>query len=1229
MPVSAQSAVQQLRNSDPVKFKNLTDEEVYRYARRNYPNEDILDWPDANYTAPKPLTDVDPFEKQKSKTSENDFMDIFNFYGIDDESPFLARLAYSRSLQGMADDLMRGEERFTFDRQPELYEEALAGIASFIMPLDLLSMGIGSIGAKALLKSPVGKSLIPSASKYITKAIAPTMPKIKPSTINATFNNVLAAEARFIPFEAAKSNLYARTLHMRDPSIEGPLSSDEIMKETYAGIVHGGIMGVMGGVASPFLAAKHSRILNVKKRLESQKVLTGQSQKQLETLTKAMKFTGKGAQFATDVGMLTAGDVVGTQLAYGQTKTIEEMFYSLATMGTFRGVMGVMNFGLDKTVLGPIERANTAYREAFDLKSKELESLQNVADNVNSKSKAAKDSQVEAQKTSNSTDDLTDSIVSDIAESRKKFEESSAGKTYEKLKLKVQEHQAALKGMEELGEDPAKMAKFSQQFLQKNMELFLEVIEYVDNSPSKTRLADVDEMISWKRSRNEQANNILAQSQANVASEARVLAAKLQSRGVKTISFDIDNSGVRKDYTIEEFGAKLKEAGKSPEEINLIEAQIFDEKLKTLGDADAPSADLTRKETSFINEIRESDDTFESKINSLKPGQQQSNLKESLKASKEIEDKINKVRNKEILQELSDDERKIAISNYKLINTFVRQTDNATQTKGVASYQKYVKEIIKFADWMTEKYPGSKINDTRLSDWTEFVTEVNSIVRSGALKKLADNFKTYEILANRLNKTTDESFLLQTAKGKDFKESTKAGISAENVKDDLITVTMSKVGAEKKIPIQDVKSKSTAGQSGESTKTLINSIKNLVKKTANQVIGEDKKLHQILFFARTKTGEKGKAGAADTRNFDKNSAISSTTFTQLSKSIFGIGGSDFRKAMSTWVSTKYGPTSKQAALVDLFGLGHAQSKNLEKVQQAYIADLKENSELGFKEYSKLLKEFQKVVFDSKNSIKLEQMFKNKSFKQLKKYGISDVGLKDKTGVTVHQLKKGFERLTELKKLADSDDFISFTTDGTVLRDVDLNSETAKKSISFRIHKDVLEGMFRTALEGSTRITELFAITKNFLNVPVTGTPKSIQQKPIESLLRKIKFGVGSEIDDDLISLSGDKLVRPKNETNKLTISSDDSIDKLKQKASVLIKDKDFDAPVKTGDEPVDRSNEKIRRGELNLLLRVSGLTKLEAAKVMDMKNIDIKKMLNHPLVDEGVLNKITKNMECG
>ena len=44
MPVSAQSAVQQLRDSDPVKFKNLTDEEVYRYARRNYPNEDILDW---------------------------------------------------------------------------------------------------------------------------------------------------------------------------------------------------------------------------------------------------------------------------------------------------------------------------------------------------------------------------------------------------------------------------------------------------------------------------------------------------------------------------------------------------------------------------------------------------------------------------------------------------------------------------------------------------------------------------------------------------------------------------------------------------------------------------------------------------------------------------------------------------------------------------------------------------------------------------------------------------------------------------------------------------------------------------------------------------------------------------------------------------------------------------------------------------------------------------------
>ena len=93
MPVSPQSAIQQLRDQFP-EYRYLSDEDVYYIARTEYPDVPIQDWPESGYTPPKK---VDPADIYMQRTDEDSFMDNFNLYGIDEDSSFLARLAYTRN----------------------------------------------------------------------------------------------------------------------------------------------------------------------------------------------------------------------------------------------------------------------------------------------------------------------------------------------------------------------------------------------------------------------------------------------------------------------------------------------------------------------------------------------------------------------------------------------------------------------------------------------------------------------------------------------------------------------------------------------------------------------------------------------------------------------------------------------------------------------------------------------------------------------------------------------------------------------------------------------------------------------------------------------------------------------------------------------------------------------------------------------------------------------------
>ena len=236
MAISPENAIQQLRDAFPDKYKFATDEEVYRIARNKYPDAPIQDWQKIGYKS-IPKIKEDPFDVNLERTDETTFLDHFNIYGIDEDSSYLARLAYSR-------------------------------------PLDALSLfGGGGIFGKAVLSTGGAKA----ATKYLSKKVlkvAPGMAKAPGgrAAVETSIRNIIGNEMMYVPYEGAKANMFARTEHMRNPDMD-PLSSQDILKETFAGIVHGGIMGVMGGSTRPFLAARHSRLLKTIDNFEAQKKL--------------------------------------------------------------------------------------------------------------------------------------------------------------------------------------------------------------------------------------------------------------------------------------------------------------------------------------------------------------------------------------------------------------------------------------------------------------------------------------------------------------------------------------------------------------------------------------------------------------------------------------------------------------------------------------------------------------------------------------------------------------------------------------------------------------------------------------------------------------------------------------------------------------------------------------------------------------------------------------------
>tara|TARA_R100000781_G_scaffold14941_2_gene12310 strand:- start:7891 stop:11424 length:3534 start_codon:yes stop_codon:yes gene_type:complete len=1176
MPVSPQSAIEQLRERFP-HYKDLSDEHVYRIARRDYPDAPIQDWPESGYVAPKQSS---PDDIYLDKTDEDTFLDYFN-WGIDEDSSYLARLAYTRSLQGMASDFLRGEAKFKLERQPAIWEEAVAGILAYAQPLDLLSLyGGGSIVGKAFVKSSLGKG----ATDYLTKGIIKMSPKAKYSEVSRAVAGILGSEMAYVPYEGAKANMFARTLHMQNPGMD-PLTPEEIQKETFAGVVHGGVMGVLGGSARPFLAAKHAGVLRQIDKLELKKALTSGQQKQLFSLKNKVKYTGNLGQYASEVAGLTAGDVAGTAVAYGQMKSMEELAVTVATMGGFAGVTRLTSYGLNRIVDEPLTKAYEKYEIEHQKRQKELDAEDNVIRDMHEKAKSQDDSAIESR--------AMDDVESDSAPSSNKpriaWEDTPEYKEYQQL---IKDKESFMSMRDKLRDEDA------LDFLKEKYNIALRIANFIDNSGYNKAKDGVNGIHEWLRDGARKIENSLEQKKGDMPSQIQNLQFKLkQEFDIETIKVD-DGTGNLIDVDISE--AQKYMPGDTPieKQTNLLNKaqELYNNVEQSQTKRISKKYEQNEREVISLskdkNEIQKSIDDLKGRLNEDMPEKRRNELatelsehENSLAFLNEIDEEINKINKSNSLTTNSKNKYTL---NFDLLKTFI-STQYADLPVRPATKKSRAKALISFIKKVNKETDSklTALNENRL------VKLAREMFKSDA-SALTDFLKFLDkkgALPRELQGIGDDIFKVSKKQGG---RTTPRGLLTSDVKGggglDIVT---SKTGTRKNIDWSDTKSK----HSNLDTKSLLKKVIKLVQDKSNKVIAymNNKKVeYESIFFIKKQEGD----------DFI-NVALSGDTVTELSKQLFGgkVTGKSFRKSFSTWVDNQYGSTSDQFQLVDYFGLTHRDvNKKIYQSYQSKFSSTGDGMPTGkyLDMFKSLQKEYQDLIF---NSVTSEQMKKMKNA-QLKKYGLTEGNLDLAGAVSIYRLKKGFENIALISKAADKDGFIS----------IEPTNVKGRKADVYKIHENVLEATFRTMSEGSSRIIEQFGNieTQNILGIPI-----SKKFAPLEELLQKagvIQYATQLEAKNQEFSFTK-KQIDVFRESS-LERNAIDNKKSLRAKAKILL--------AGNMNKEVTRKNlgNKAYESKLkDVLLKSKILTKDE---INSMKSIS----LQDDIIDESVLQRLIKHTNC-
>ena len=327
--ITREQFISDLREKHPDIFSSTTpDEYIYQTGRKAFPDQDVEEW-----------SEIQPITKPKADTSPDGWNELI-FKDINDDSWEWVKHAYANSLQGTLEAWKNDELDYDIKKDYDelnVGEKILSGVASFLMPLDIVTLfggGLASRGAMAIGKKMAGKQLTKSLAGrgFLTKLDALGVKRgLGEGVARGAIERAIVEGNTLGMYEAAKGGLAADN------------AGGDVTKGIADGYVHGSIMGAVFGGTGGVL---EGNFLKYKALKELKGGFRGLGEKggfakpyTIPELEKMMKYTGAIPQYAAEVGALEAFTIVDAAKngELGGEKLLEDLVVNIGFAGLMRG----------------------------------------------------------------------------------------------------------------------------------------------------------------------------------------------------------------------------------------------------------------------------------------------------------------------------------------------------------------------------------------------------------------------------------------------------------------------------------------------------------------------------------------------------------------------------------------------------------------------------------------------------------------------------------------------------------------------------------------------------------------------------------------------------------------------------------------------------------------------------------------------------------------------------
>ena len=865
MPASQQTLniIQQERQRVPSRYKDWSDERIYRLlnARNLIPNN--AKWDDADETS-------QASQQLISTPDDLSFIGSISDWGINEESYDWMKAAYNRSLAGTTEQLVYGESRYDVDDSDfTILQDIGASILSFFMPLDILTMGvggkIGGYAAKSAVKSGLFGGALKKASQEAVEAGAKDIFQDR-AVAKILSNNKLQKALIGGVQQAPALGLYEAAIG----GVQSKIHGESFWEGAAEGALHGGFMGFATGMIGGGMGAKQAEILS--KGAQKDKFLSKMDK------IKAYGVYGMPGQIGAEATFFSGAELA-PKILKGEDVRAEEILHTFArNVGLFTGL---------KTI-GKLQ--NTFWKEAekvFDEipseKSKK-DATEKAMDGVNrtyEESIGTKSEEIAREKARMTEQDIVDRAVNEsmknnirnILEIKRSGDPSKiTGTEVARINYTLSEIIARIeRGETTTGrEQILKDAKAEKEILKKEFKDWLDSHKKEEISPEQVKDIDAE------REGFQVITEDVKKSPTKDKPLKDMVESELVSEGVNVLNKDAEQ--IKKEY-----GSGITKNAETGEQYLSKERLIKDIEAKKQEkyDMELGPEIIHPKDHYFKKENQEGIPERESVMDKV------ALITDKLIKEGITPDKYNKMGDKN-LRESYYDIHDVAQNTFASESRVSKSKGPKGERRLVETPQdiRYIEIYKKFAKELAKDLKS--LRDATKDDVLRFISNKENKGSENALKILYDNLNS----AGKLRQASLIAFVPEIQKFSGIAERVDKGLRMDrlDLESGEVRYIQSKTLGVKELPL------------GARLKLLFSKILGKVKK--DDVAG-DTVFRDVVGKALTQTQQTNLIK----HFFGKD-----------------VSNSDLRKAFSQYVANKYSMESSQWALVNELGLGHTKPK---------------------------------------------------------------------------------------------------------------------------------------------------------------------------------------------------------------------------------------------------------------------------------------------------------------